>query len=194
MPMQPTIGPLPVSEATELLDRLGDVNARWYRRRARSGLKPPRLLESHVRYAREQPRSDHWVPASVVYQRGYGDCEDLTAAYIGEMRAQGMRAWPVALRQGPKDWHYVVGHPGGRVTDPSALLRQPQVKAFRYRPGGQIHAMLRLPGMQPFELSAPNLRALCQRVYETVKYVLLGTMRRGPWTETNKSMGTVRGR
>lgn len=83
------------------------------------GALPP-LYESGVVYRPESP--DTWSTADLVLARGWGDCEDLTAWRVAELRARGVGAVGDVYRVRPGQWHAVVQLPDGSVEDPSLRL------------------------------------------------------------------------
>jgi hypothetical protein len=95
-----------------------------YLRRVRT----PLLYEAGVRYI---DTGDEWrdVPA-VLAGRG-GDCKDLVAWRVAELRVRGRQAWPrIILTQDPSEatewlYHVVVQFPGGAFEDPSRILGMP---------------------------------------------------------------------
>lgn len=53
---------------------------------------------------------------------GYGDCEDLAAARVAELRVKaGIKAVPWLKKKG-KIWHVLVRYPDGTLEDPSRKL------------------------------------------------------------------------
>lgn len=54
----------------------------------------PLLYDSGVRYAREPFGYESWPNIPVILRRGAGDCEDLAAWRVAELRAQGVPARP----------------------------------------------------------------------------------------------------
>lgn len=83
----------------------------------------PPLYESGVRYQREPAGSEMWDSAATVAARGYGDCEDLAAWRVAELRLAGEEGAEVAVvRTGPKTLHALVRRGDGSWEDPSAEL------------------------------------------------------------------------
>lgn len=85
----------------------------------------PGLYESGVRYAREEvvhgrPK-EVWLSIPLLYERGFGDCEDLASARAAFLRVQGVKATPVPIRTSI-GFHIVVRWPDGRIEDPSKQL------------------------------------------------------------------------
>lgn len=82
------------------------------------------LYDTDVVYRRENRRpgqSERWQTIKDVYRRGYGDCEDLSAIRVAELRRQGIRAVPWFKRR-KNIWHVLVRHPDGKLEDPSRIL------------------------------------------------------------------------
>ena len=82
----------------------------------------PRLYDSGVRYQREQPGREQWWTIPQVLERGYGDCEDLSAWRAAELRSMGVPAFAYVIRSGPRMFHAVVRYPDGSIEDPSRAL------------------------------------------------------------------------
>jgi hypothetical protein len=74
-----------------------------------------------VRYGRTRV----WETIPALYQRGFGDCKSLTAAYIAELQKRGMQADPVfrwiRTPEGGTDFHILVQTIRG-FEDPSKVL------------------------------------------------------------------------
>ena len=84
----------------------------------------PLLYASGVRYARERPGHEEWLVPSQVLAGGVGDCEDLAAYRVGELRATGADegATIVIVPMGPRTLHAVVRRSNGELEDPSRAL------------------------------------------------------------------------
>ena len=99
-----------------LLDCLVALNRAYLRTHA-----VPTLYRSGVRYG----RTVEWDPIPALYQRGYGDCKSLAAAYIAELRGRGETADPVFRwvknAEGGTDFHILV-HTFRGFEDPSKVL------------------------------------------------------------------------
>jgi hypothetical protein len=50
--------------------------------------KFPDLYNTHVRYRQEPLGSENWRDAAIVLQSGFGDCEDLAAFRVAELRVK----------------------------------------------------------------------------------------------------------
>lgn len=92
------------------------------------GLPRVPLYQSGVRYQRERPRRpglpepQEWLDALSVYRKRHGDCEDLTAWRVAELRKRGIAASPlIELRNGGY-YHALVQLPDGTKEDPSKRL------------------------------------------------------------------------
>lgn len=86
----------------------------------RSALPP--LYRSGVRYRRERG-TENWKNCEQVFRAGYGDCEDLCAWRVAELRRAGEQgAYAIVVKTGPKLWHVQVMREDGRIEDPSVIL------------------------------------------------------------------------
>lgn len=83
----------------------------------------PTLYTSGIRYQREQG-SENWLTPTELLVAGRGDCEDLAAYRVGELRASGVDpgARIVIERTGPRTLHAVVRRSSGAIEDPSRAL------------------------------------------------------------------------
>lgn len=94
-----------------------------------TGKYPPVLYRSGIRYQREDG-TENWQDVFRNFELGYGDCEDLAAHRVAELRVvYGRAAKPfVTYRIGPDGgYHYhallmVKGPDGWRAEDPSRKL------------------------------------------------------------------------
>jgi hypothetical protein len=84
--------------------------------------KYPALYQSGFRYRREPPGSEIWQPVSQVAQSRSGDCEDLAAYRVAELRKAGERATARVIRVNPELRHVMVVRADGRLEDPSRVL------------------------------------------------------------------------
>lgn len=82
----------------------------------------PPLYKSGVRYRKERP--DTWRHADDVLAAGWGDCEDLSAWRVAELRVSGVDpdAHVYVYRSGPRRYHAVVARGDGTIEDPSLRL------------------------------------------------------------------------
>ena len=83
----------------------------------------PTLYSSGVVY----DRTTWWEPIPALYQRGYGDCKSLSAAWIAQARfLKGIHTRPVFRcvdnADGTTDYHILVELPNGTFEDPSKVL------------------------------------------------------------------------
>jgi hypothetical protein len=89
-------------------------------------LPVPRLFESGVRYQAEGPSTDDWQDIATTLERGNGDCEDLAAWWIAELREAGELAAAPLIHwypSGDRTWYHVlVRRADGTVDDPSRAL------------------------------------------------------------------------
>ncbi len=85
----------------------------------------PTLYRSGVRYQRELPgKREHWKSYPVILKARIADCDDLSAARVGELLASGEdpRARVHIYRTSPKTLHAVVLRGDGTIEDPSRIL------------------------------------------------------------------------
>jgi hypothetical protein len=82
----------------------------------------PPLYRSGVRYRRERG-TENWKSCDQVFASGYGDCEDLCAWRVAELRQAGeLGAYVTVIKTGPALWHVQVMRGDGRIEDPSRIL------------------------------------------------------------------------
>jgi hypothetical protein len=89
----------------------------------------PALYESGIRYEEEpagQPYED-FSSIPVVISRGWGDCDDVVAWRIAELRQAGESAkvrlkWEPDLTRAVRMYHVMVRRADGSIEDPSLLL------------------------------------------------------------------------
>lgn len=86
---------------------------------------PPLLQSGLVSYRREAVGKELWSSVSIVFARGYGDCEDLSAIVAAEARRAGKQARVVVRpsRSG-RGFHAVVEVDGRRYDPSKALMRR----------------------------------------------------------------------
>lgn len=89
--------------------------------------KIPPLYGGSIVYRREMPRREEWQAALETAERGYGDCEDLVAYRIAELRAQGIQALPKITAVNPALRHVTLTYrdpTSGQLVheDPSRVL------------------------------------------------------------------------
>lgn len=101
-----------------MLDALVRVNLLQLKQRP--GL--PGLYSGRVRYKREARGKETWKTLVEILASGSGDCEDLAAARVAELRNQGVNARIDVKRVSPRLLHIRVRHPDGKIEDPSAKL------------------------------------------------------------------------
>lgn len=81
--------------------------------------RAPRWARARVRYAREGPRwIEDWKRAARVARDGSGDCEDLAAYRVADLRVDGIDAHPIAVRTRDGTVHMMVDA-DGVLLDPS---------------------------------------------------------------------------
>lgn len=88
----------------------------------RSGRVSAKLYASGVRYQREPMGRERWQSAVETLRRGAGDCEDLVAWRVAELRCGGEWAEPMVYSPRPGLLHCVVKRSHGRIEDPSKKL------------------------------------------------------------------------
>ncbi len=90
----------------------------------------PLLYESGVRY-KEEPKQqgfEEFAPLHVVYQRGFGDCDDLAPIRVAELRKRGEKASiRVQWKKQPsgKLYHIIVRRSQQTPVDPAYMIRLP---------------------------------------------------------------------
>ena len=89
--------------------------------------KLPLLYDSKVKYYREPFGDDPWQDILTTLSIGYGDCEDLTAWRVAELRVRyGIKAVcefsHIINDMAQHKFHIFVRHPDGRIEDPSQIL------------------------------------------------------------------------
>lgn len=82
----------------------------------------PPLYGGSIRYVREPIGRERWQTAEETAARGQGDCEDLAAYRVAELRKQGVDATILIRVVRHELWHVLVQWPDGRTEDPSAKL------------------------------------------------------------------------
>lgn len=123
---------LAASQCNALLSELARYNARLIRELRRQGTPLPALYESGAVFADEpwQGVCEEFAPIDWVIARGWGDCDDLLAARLGEHLASGVLAFPrtISPPQAPGEpnyYHGTIRHVDGSWEDPSAVLDGP---------------------------------------------------------------------
>lgn len=94
----------------------------------------PPLYQAGVRYKRE--RGTHWAMPDEVIARGGGDCEDLAAWRIAELRHTGQdpdATFVIRSSGRPHLWHIAVRRGDGSLEDPSAVLGMRRQRRARRR-------------------------------------------------------------
>jgi len=83
----------------------------------------PPLYGSGVVYKREPAGSERWQSCDQVFKTRSGDCEDLCAWRVAELRRAGeSEAIAVVTKVGPRLWHVRVVRANGDIEDPSRIL------------------------------------------------------------------------
>lgn len=68
----------------------------------------PALYGGTIRYKREPVRRENWQSAGETADLGYGDCEDLSAYRVAELRMRGIKAFPVVSQVSPTLRHVTI--------------------------------------------------------------------------------------
>ena len=110
-----------INAAQEILQGLARANA------AAWSLYPnmPRLYESGTRYVREnRGQREQWKSYPVILKTKQADCDDLSAARVGELIATGEDPGATVhiYRTSPRTLHAVVLRSDGTIEDPSRVL------------------------------------------------------------------------
>ncbi len=80
------------------------------------GVPFPPLYASGVRYEEDPAGREDWRDCYVVLKRGKGDCDNLVAWRVAELRAAGIQAEPVVKwQQVPKAMMVKLGYPGDKI-------------------------------------------------------------------------------
>lgn len=120
--LRPSFSPLPLDEASELLQGLYRVDLKQLAKGyppVSAALLPDASGRRRLRYIRTDPR-EHWRTIADLWRFGGGDCEDLAAAVAAEITFSGLWvAQPVVYQVRPGLAHAVVqivsGPPRGLV-------------------------------------------------------------------------------
>lgn len=135
-----------------MLEGLVAANVALLHRAQLRGRPLPPLYRAGVRYMREAPGSESWDTIDRVMRRGYGDCEDLAAARVAELRHTGEdpNARPWIVQTGRRTLHAVVKRGDGRIEDPSKRLGMgkapPMILGAGPPPGTVEKRIERVPG------------------------------------------------
>lgn len=112
----------------------------------------PLFYQAGLRYQREAPGEEDFQPIPRLYARGYGDCEDLSAARAAELRVRfSVQAVPEVVAIRPGLWHIIVRLPNGAAEDPSAHLGM-EIPAEMREAGRKKLAALAQRGRKPFSI------------------------------------------
>jgi len=114
------IFPIPVSAAAFAASIEGLVKLNLHILRG-DGKFPP-LYDSGVVYKREP--ADVWRDIRTVYKSGWGDCEDLAAIRVAQLRFTGEdeQAHVAVYQSGARKYHAIVARSDGTTEDPSRRL------------------------------------------------------------------------
>ena len=109
--LRPTFSPMPLDEASELLQGLYRVDLLQLAKGfppVSQALLPDATGRRRLRYIRADPR-EHWRTIADLWRFGGGDCEDLAAAVAAELTFSGVWvARPVVYQVRPGLAHAVV--------------------------------------------------------------------------------------
>lgn len=112
---------LTVEADSKVLQALADLHVALAVRDLRANPQRP-LYRAGVRYRRESVGAEVWQLPSETARLGYGDCEDLAAWRVAELRLQGEPARILIKQVRPKLWHVLVMRSDGKIEDPSRKL------------------------------------------------------------------------
>lgn len=126
MAVRPRLRATTIPELEALVFGLGAQSYAQLADPANRGKIPP-LYSGKIVYRRELPRREEWQSALETAERGYGDCEDLVAYRLAELRAQGVLAKPVITAVNPALRHVTLTYTDPQTRqlvheDPSRLL------------------------------------------------------------------------
>lgn len=84
-------------------------------------------ISEGLEWAPEPPGDESFDKPTDVYQRGWGDCDDLAPWLAAEMRETGYDtgATSIAVPSGPQTWHALVKGSDGTIYDPSVWAGMP---------------------------------------------------------------------
>lgn len=128
----------------KFLEILASANRRYIRLNG-----APALYRSGVRYQREPLGAENWRYIPAILRDGIGDCEDLAAWRVAELRERGENAkFLITKRRKPSGflvYHIKVLRANGKEEDPSRLLGMVKNRATGLpRPvKGQIEKVVR---------------------------------------------------
>jgi hypothetical protein len=123
-----------------MMDALVAMNKVFLEECMRSDTVPPipsayrtPLYQSGVIY----DRTTWWEPIPALYQRRYGDCKSLSAAWIAQAQFFRRAACRPVFRfvdnpNGTIDYHILVALANGMFEDPSKVLGMPEVEVARF--------------------------------------------------------------
>jgi hypothetical protein len=115
-----------------LMRNLIELNLVYLEEAPRLDIVVPPLYASGVVY----DRTNWWEPIAALYERGFGDCKSLTAAWVAQQRMRGVKCidvhrW-VENDEGGTDYH-ILAHMGGSVfEDPSKRLGMGEVEVAKF--------------------------------------------------------------
>lgn len=122
MPLVVTIRvPTSIAAMEAVVEGLAALNFRAMHTAVLGGGGFPPLYESGIVYRREPPGSEEWQSAIDLMRTGEGDCEDLSAYRVGELRTLGEPATVAIIRNPSGSYHAVVRREDGSIEDPSRI-------------------------------------------------------------------------
>src|SRR5688572_10784245 len=112
--------PLPAMEAA--VEGLAAINMSILRTLLEGGKDVPRLYEAAIRY--RQPGKLRWHTLADVYDLRKGDCKDLVAVRLAELRYYDCEPATAHVYETTRRgrWHAVVMRADGSIEDPSHIL------------------------------------------------------------------------
>lgn len=136
----------PIWLALQAMCAINEWHIRRSIKRAKRGLCAPipPLMASGVRYKEDPPGEENWRDCYAVLANGTGDCDQLVAWRVAELRAMGISAEPVLKWQRiPKQMMISLGHPAGQIPDGGVDM----VHCLVRFPDGRIEDTSKLLGM-----------------------------------------------
>jgi hypothetical protein len=121
------------------LNALVILNYGLLKANALTGNRLPALYHSGVIYQAEErsgQKPEHFDPCTVVYARGWGDCDDLAAWRCAELILSGVEA-RIDLHETPRSkpaarrYHVLVVLPDGTTEDPSMICLENKTRTQR---------------------------------------------------------------
>lgn len=115
-----------------LMRTLVELNIVYLEEAPRLGYVITPLYASGVYY----DRTVWWEPIAALYERGFGDCKSLTAAWVAQQLMRGIKSEPVFRwvenDDGTTEYHILVHCGGGVFEDPSKRLGMGSVEVAKF--------------------------------------------------------------